>query len=129
MSLKDHFKKHGLKYKIGALFAAGTIAGMGIAKKPAELWNGGFQALRLEAYATETLEERFNNMYEKALFVYADKNNDNVISYKEKSDFDAAFLEDKNAYYTPNRGVTYKDGTKVPINTLTNWIGEYIDNQ
>src|SRR3989344_7726373 len=67
----------------------------------------------------------FNRGYENALIQYADTNKDGFISAAERDAFDLDLLRVKNESLICNRMPRYRNGDKVPMATVTEWIENY----
>lgn len=78
-----------------------------------------------ELYHTCAVHQEFNEAYEKALFKYADKDHNNIITTAEADAFDEDLLKGKNVTLLPNSFPKYKNGRTVPTETVTEWIKAY----
>ena len=71
------------------------------------------------------LLERFNTAYHSALSRYADKDGDGFVTSTERDAFDKELLKDKKVTLVVENMPRYLDGTKVPTETVIDWIQNY----
>ncbi len=95
---------------------------------PRVLIGGGFLILTGTGYYHYGLidkQKNFEQTYHRALFQYADTNQDGFVSTAEKDEFDKRSLQGKNVKLVAGQPSIYANGTEVPLEVLTNWIKEY----
>ncbi len=71
------------------------------------------------------IEIEYNEAWDKAIFKYADKNQDGIVTAEEGDEFAVDLLKDKGVMQMHGRLPRYNNGEKVPLETLTKWIKEY----
>jgi hypothetical protein len=75
------------------------------------------------------INREFIQAYHHALFQYADKNKDGLISASEQDKFNVKLISDKRVILTKTLFsgdiLKYRDGTTVPIQVVTEWIKNY----